>query len=247
MISRREFISSSIVLAAGSSIASKTIVESDSLVVKDIHSKLNSTRVLEIARPHSVEDVQSIVHAARKDRKAISVAGGRHAMGGQQFGTDTLLIDIRKMNRVLHLDREQGILEIEAGIEWPDLIDGYLALQNGQRQMWGIAQKQTGADRLTMAGTIAANAHGRGLTMKPFISDVESFVLVDATGSVHKCSRTQNAELFRLVHGGYGLFGIVTSAQLRLVPREKVERIVEIRTVDDLPTAFEKRISDGFE
>ena len=148
--------------------------------------------------------VQTIVNAAQKDRKIISVAGGRHAMGGQQFGTDTLLIDIRKMNRVLHLDCESGILEIEAGIEWPDLIDGYLALQNGQSQMWGIAQKQTGADRLTMAGTIAANAHGRGLSMKPFISNVESFVLVDATGRVHKCSRTENVELFRLVHGGSG-------------------------------------------
>jgi FAD/FMN-containing dehydrogenase len=131
-------------------------------------------------------------------------------------------------------------------IEWPELIDGYLSRQNGDRQPWGIAQKQTGADRLTMAGTIAVNAHGRGLKMKPFISDVESFVLVDATGAARKCGRTENAELFRLAHGGYGLFGIVTSLQLRLVPRKKVERVVEIRLVDDLMSAFEKRSADGF-
>src|SRR4029077_9498 len=106
---------------------------------------------------------------------------------------------------------------------------------------WGIAQKQTGADRLTMAGTAAANAHGRGLKMKPFISDVESLVLVDATGTAHTCSRTENPELFRLVHGGYGLFGIVTSVQLRLTPRKKIERVVEIGTVDSLIAAFEKR------
>jgi len=168
-------------------------------------------------------------------------------MGGQQFGTDTLLIDIRKLSRVLNLDRNHGIIEVEAGIEWPELIDGYLALQNEDGQTWGIAQKQTGADRLTMAGTIAANAHGRGLRMKPFVSDVESFVLVDATGTAHTCSRTENPELFRLVHGGYGLFGVVTSVQLRLVPRKKVERVVEIRTVDDLIAAFEKRIADGFQ
>src|SRR5260370_33203367 len=97
-----------------------------------------------------------------------------------------------------------------------------------------------------MAGTIAANAHGRGLRMKPFVSDVESFVLVDATGTAHTCSRTENPELFRLVHGGYGLFGTVTSAQLRLAPRRKVERGVEIRAADDLIAAFEKRIADGF-
>ena len=247
MISRREFIAGSVALAVTSSAPGTLVPGAEPILVNDIHSQLNSTRVLEVLEPRSLEEVQSIVRTAGQGRKVISVAGGRHAMGGQQFGTDTLLIDIRKLNRVVHLDRNRGILEVEAGIEWPDLINGYLGLQNGDRQPWGIAQKQTGADRLTIAGTIAANAHGRGLKMKPFVSNVESFVLVDATGTAHTCDRTENSELFRLVHGGYGLFGIVTSVQLRLVPRKKVERIVEIRTVDDLTTAFEKRIADGFE
>ena len=236
----------SVALAASS--ASKRLApEPESILVNDIHSQLNPTRVLGISQPRSLEDVQSIVRSARKDRRVISVSGGRHAMGGQQFGTDAMLIDVRKLDRVLNLDRKTGIMEVEAGIEWPKLIDGYLTLRNGDGQTWGIAQKQTGADRLSMAGTIAANAHGRGLKMKPFVSDVESFVLVDATGTAHMCSRTENPELFRLVHGGYGLFGVVTSVRLRLVPRRKVERVVEIRTVDDLIAAFEKRITDGFQ
>src|ERR1700680_4649830 len=224
MISRREFMAGSVALAVASSAPGRLAPEPESILVNDIHSQLNSTRVLEILEPRSLEDVQSLIRSARKDRKVISVAGGRHAMGGQQFGTDTLLIDIRKVSRVLNLDRKRGIIEVEAGIEWPELIDGYLSLQDGDRQPWGIAQKQTGADRLTMAGTIAANAHGRGLKMKPFIADVESFVLVDSTGAAHTCSRTENPELFGLVHGGYGLFGIVTSVKLRLAPRRKGER-----------------------
>src|SRR6266404_6204962 len=212
MISRREFMAGSVALAA--STASKRLApEAESILVNDVHSQLNPTQVLGISQPRSLEDVQKLVGAARKSRKVVSIAGGRHAMGGQQFGGETLLIDIRKLSRVLNLDRKRGIIEVEAGIEWPELIDSYLALQNGDHQSWGIAQKQTGADRLTMAGTIAANAHGRGLKMKPFISDVESLVIVDATGTAHTCSRTENPELFRLVHGGYGLFGIVTSVQ----------------------------------
>jgi FAD/FMN-containing dehydrogenase len=246
MISRREFMAGSVALAA-SSASKKLAPEPESILVNDIHSQLNPTRVLGISQPRSLEDVQSIVRSARKDRRVISVSGGRHAMGGQQFGTDAMLIDVRKLDRVLNLDRKTGIIEVEAGIEWPKLIDGYLALQNEDGQTWGIAQKQTGADRLTIAGTIAANAHGRGLKMKPFVSDVESFVLVDATGTAHMCSRTENPELFRLVHGGYGLFGVVTSVRLRLVPRRKVERVVEIRTMDDLIASFEKRITDGFQ
>jgi FAD/FMN-containing dehydrogenase len=247
MISRREFMANSIGFLASSSAAGALAAEPESVLVNDVHSQLNPTRVLEILQPQSLDEVQRIVRSARSDGKEISVAGGRHAMGGQEFGTNTLLIDIRKLNRVLNLDRKYGILDVEAGIEWPELIDGYLALQNGNGQRWGIAQKQTGADRLTIAGTIAANAHGRGLKMKPFVSNVESFVLVDATGTSHTCSRTENPEMFRMVHGGYGLFGVVTSARLRLVPRTKVERVVEIRTVDDLIPAFDKRIADGFQ
>ena len=235
------------VALAASSPSKRLAPEPESILVNDIHSQLNPTRVLGISQPRSLNDVRSIVRSARKDRRVISVSGGRHAMGGQQFGTDAMLIDVRKLDRVLNLDRQTGIMEVEAGIEWPKLIDGYLTLQNGDGQTWGIAQKQTGADRLTVAGTIAANAHGRGLKMKPFVSDVESFVLVDATGTAHMCSRAENPELFRLVHGGYGLFGVVTSVRLRLVPRRKVERVVEIRTVDDLIAAFEKRITDGFQ
>lgn len=246
MISRREFLAGSVGLLAAASAAGQAAT-AEPILVNDIHSQLNPTKVLGIAQPRSLEDVQGIVRTARKDRTVISIAGGRHAMGGQQFGTDTLLIDVRKLSRVLNLDRKTGILEVEAGIEWPELIDGYLALQKGERQGWGIAQKQTGADRLTVSGTMAANAHGRGLTMRPFVSDVESFVLVDGTGTARACSRTENAELFRLVHGGYGLFGVVTSVKMRLVPRRKVERVVEIRTVDGLMPAFEKRIAEGFQ
>src|ERR1700682_1144076 len=182
MISRREVIAGSAAMAAACGLR-ELVAQDQSIFVNDIHSQLNSTRVLKVLQPHSVEDVQQIIRSAGLDQRPISVAGGRHAMGRQQFGADTLLVDVRKMNRIRHLDRDRGILEVEAGIEWPELINGYLSLQGEEAKPWGIAQKQTGADRITIAGTIAANAHGRGLKMKPFIGDVDSFVLVDSNGT----------------------------------------------------------------
>ena len=44
--------------------------------------------------------------------------------------------------------------------------------------------------------------------MKPLIDDVEAFVLIDAEGEARRCSRAENADLFRLAIGGYGLFGV---------------------------------------
>jgi FAD/FMN-containing dehydrogenase len=247
MLSRRQFMTATTAFFASGGVPHRLRASPESAEVNDVHSQLNPTRVSEILQPRSPQDVREIIRTAQKNRKTISICGGRHAMGGQEFGTDTTLIDIRKLNRIINFNRDTGIIEVEAGIEWPQLTEGYLARQSGDKRTWGIAQKQTGADRLTMSGTIAANAHGRGLKMKPFISNIESFVLVDAAGVARTCSRTENAELFKLVHGGYGLFGVVTSVQLRLVPRTKVERVVQIRTVETLMAAFEKRIADRFE
>jgi FAD/FMN-containing dehydrogenase len=218
------------------------------IVVNDIHSQLNNTRVSEIVLVESADAIHETVVKAMGQNQSISIAGGRHAMGGQQFGTDTVLIDTSRLDRVLNFDKKKGLIEIEAGIKWPKLIDYLVETQKEAPwpQQWGIAQKQTGADRLSIGGTLACNAHGRGLQMRPFISDVESFTLVDAQGKFLTCSRQENSELFRLVSGGYGLFGVVYSVTLRLIPRQKVQRVVELITVDKLMDAFEQRIQAGF-
>jgi len=215
--------------------------------VDDVQAQLNRTRVHSIVRPASASDVRRAVIAARRDRRAISVAGSRHAMGGQQFGQDNVLVDTRGLRRILDLDQHRGVVDVEAGIEWPELVAGLREMQPGAAPGWGIVQKQTGADRFTLGGALASNVHGRGLRFRPIVQDVESFTLVDASGQLVTCSRESNAELFRLVIGGYGLFGVVTSVRLRLAPRRKLRRVVEVRTADTLPAAFAERIADGFE
>ncbi|CAF1536892.1 unnamed protein product, partial [Didymodactylos carnosus] len=196
----------------------------------------------------SLEGIQATILKAAEENQSISIAGGRHAMGAQQFGSDTVLIHTTKMNRVLGFDESTGLIEVEAGILWPKLIDYLIAMQKNVpwTQQWGIAQKQTGADRLSIGGTLSCNAHGRGLKMQPFASDVESFTLVDADGKFRRCSRQENKDLFGLVSGGYGLFGVIYSVTMRLVSRQKLERVVEVITVDELPEAIEQRIEDGF-
>jgi FAD/FMN-containing dehydrogenase len=217
------------------------------ITANDVHSQLNPTRLHAIVRPESVDDVRRAIDTARRIRRPIAIAGSRHAMGGQQFATGALLLDMRGMRRILDFDPHHGHVDVEAGIEWPELIAGLAAVQRGWPRPWGIVQKQTGADRLTIGGALAANAHGRGLRLRPIVQDVESFTLVDADANVLECSRERNPHLFRLAIGGYGLFGVMTSVRLRLAPRRKLRRVVEIRDVGSLPTAFEERIADGFE
>ena len=216
------------------------------LICNDTHSQLNMTSMLGTIEPRSVADVCSAVQKVSKRGDHIAIAGGRHAMGGQQFATKAWLLDMRGMDQVLSFDREGGLLKTEAGIMWPDLIRHYVVAQAGAKRQWGIGQKQTGADRLTLGGAVAANIHGRGLSMQPFIQDIEALDIVLADGSEVTCSRTQRSDLFRHVVGGYGLFGVVTAVTLRLRERQKVQRVVEINHINEIMDTFDQRKRDGY-
>ncbi len=248
MKTRRQFLRSTVGVATAIAVASRfsgAEIE-QGIELNDVQSQLNATRVHQVLKPTNIDQVTEVLAVAAKDNRAVSVAGGRHAMGGQQFGIDTLHIDLTGMSRVLNFDREKGQIEVEAGIQWPELLSYLHKEQMGQTPEWTIRQKQTGVDRVTMAGTLSANAHARGLKFKPIIDDVESFVLVDAAGKTHTCSRTSNSELFSLAIGGYGLFGVISQVTLRLVKRQKMERVVKIIPVRDLIAHVEQRIADGF-
>jgi FAD/FMN-containing dehydrogenase len=216
-------------------------------IVNDIHSQLNATRVDGIVKPATVNDVVAIVERARRERRAVSISGGRHAMGGQQFAESSILLDMRGLNRVLGFDADNGTITVEGGIEWPELLAYLSRVQSGCARQWGIYQKQTGADRLSLAGALSCNAHGRALNQKPIVSQVVSFDLVGADGRLRRCSRTEHADLFRLAIGGYGLFGIIARVELKLRPRLKVRRVVELAETAGICDRFEERIRDGFE
>src|SRR5262245_40983311 len=249
MLTRRRFLGSGAVIGAGALLPAGCtwpVSTADGIGVNDLHGQLSPSRVARVVQPTRVEDVQRELEAARGQGRAVSIAGGRHSMGGQEFGQGTVLLDMTAMNRVLRFDTGAGLLEVESGIEWPDVIDYLVTSQRGRPRSWGITQKQTGADRLTMGGSLAANAHGRGLAYRPIVQDVEAFTIIDDRGNLIRCDRRENAELFRLAIGGYGLFGVITSVTLRLAPRRKLERVVRLMDVDELMPAFERRISEGF-
>src|SRR5881398_765411 len=241
MQTRREFIRTAALFA----LAPRIFAEPE-IWVNDVHSQLNRTRVRELLKPRTREELAEIVHSASRKGLPISVSGCRHSMGGQQFATDSICIDTRELDRVISFDRDRGLIEAEAGIQWPKLIRAYLDAQADRTKQWGIAQKQTGADTFTLGGSLSSNVHGRGLAMKPLISNIESFNLINGDGKSICCSRDENKELFGLAIGGYGLFGLISSVSLRLVARQKLRREVEIIRGGDLPKRFEERIAQKF-
>jgi FAD/FMN-containing dehydrogenase len=239
---RRDFLKG--ITAAPIVAAAARLPAPEGELVNDVHTGLNPTWVSRVARPTSAAEVESTVKDCGKRGHVLSVSGSRHATGGQQFAKGAVLLDMRSMSRVVGLDMNTGVLHVEAGIEWPDLVQGYLDLQKEDAR-WGIRQKQGGANHLTLGGAIAANAHGHCLGAAPIVGDLEWIEMVTAEGTTKRCSRKENKELFSLAAGGYGLFGVITAVGLRLVPRRKLRRRVETRTTAELAALIAKRAAAG--
>ena len=127
-VSRRDFLKASGVFAL------QARPDERGVVVNDIHSQLNPTRVREVVSIASVSDLQRALRRADSTGQAISVAGGRHAMGAQQFAEGSMMLDMTRFNRVLSLDRARGIVDVEAGIMWPALVEYLLKAHRTEGQ-----------------------------------------------------------------------------------------------------------------
>ena len=63
-------------------------------IVNDIHAALNATRVARIVRPETIAGTRAALAEARRDVLSVSIAGWRHAMGGQQIVTGALFLEL---------------------------------------------------------------------------------------------------------------------------------------------------------
>src|SRR5207247_2233540 len=137
----------------------------------------------------------------------------RNSMGGHTIRPGGIVIDMLPF-RKMELDEENGMLHVQAGARWKDILP-YLD-QRGR----SVAVMQSD-NTFSVGGSLSVNCHGWQFGRPPISSTVENFRLMKADGSIVRCSRAENQELFSLVLGGYGLFGIILDVDLRVVPNER--------------------------
>jgi FAD/FMN-containing dehydrogenase len=65
-----------------------------------------------------------------------------------------------------------------------------------------------------------------------------------ADGTVVRCSRTENKELFSLVLGGYGLFGIILDADIRVTKNERLRLEQIVAPLDSAMSSFERKLRE---
>lgn len=138
------------------------------------------------------------------------IARGNGRAYGDSAQNPNNTVDMRRMNRMLAFDPEQGQLVAEAGVLLGDLIDTFLP------RGWfpGVTP---GTKFITLGGAIAADVHGKNHRRDgSFRSFVDWIEVMGADGEVRRCSRTENPDLFDFTLGGMGLTGVILRTAIRL-------------------------------
>ena len=126
----------------------------------------------------------------------------------------------------LRADRPQKIYRASAGIRWREIV------RHLESTDLSVKVMQSNSD-FGVGSTFCVNAHGWPVPHGPFGSTVKAIRLVLADGTLMQCSRTENAELFGLAMGGYGLFGVIVELDVEmtenLLLQPKFERMAPER------------------
>jgi FAD/FMN-containing dehydrogenase len=184
-------------------------------IVLNDASRLSPTPVaghVTITRP-ATDDLIARIRAELKDateaKRPVTVSAARHSMGGQSPPRDGTAITLD--GGAIELDTAAKTYRTAAGNRWSDVIATL------DPKGFSPAVMQSNAD-FGVGSTFCVNAHGWPVPYGPFGATVKAIRMVLADGTLMRCSRDENAELFGLAMGGYGLFGVIIDLEVEMVP-----------------------------
>jgi len=161
-----------------------------------------------------IDALRKEIYDAKSENRPVNVGAARHSMGGQAIPRDGHAITYD--SGWIEPDTTNNLMQIHAGARWHQVIGALDPLGQGPKIM------QSNHD-FGVAATFCVNAHGWPVKQGPMGASVRSFQMVMADGDVVTCSRTENADLFGMTMGGYGLTGAITRMEVETLPNQRLE------------------------
>src|SRR3954468_11203423 len=196
-------------------------------------SCLNKTEIYGVVDVRSVDDIAKTLTFARDNKLSVTTAGVRHSMGGHAFRKGGIVLDMRGFNRIV-LNESSRSVTVQPGATWHDI-------QNVLHPRFAVRAMQS-TDIFSVGGSISVNAHGMDHQAGSVAGTVRGLRVMLADGTIVSCSRTEHADLFRHVAGGYGLFGVMLEATLDITENVVYRTSREIIRSDDFPAFFATEI-----
>lgn len=136
---------------------------------------------------------------------------------GRSYGDSCLndggtLLDVSGLRRFIAFDPATGLLRCEAGLMLADILATFVP------RGWFLPVSP-GTKFVSLGGAIANDIHGKNHHRAgTFGRHVPRFELVRSTGERFVCSPDEHRDLYRATIGGLGLTGLITWADLSLMP-----------------------------
>ncbi|MEO3414321.1 FAD-binding oxidoreductase [Roseovarius sp. CAU 1744] len=180
------------------------------------------------------------IRAELRDAQAnglpFNVGAARHSMGAQAI--PHLGYAVTYDNGWIEPDIANSTFRVHAGARWSQVIAALDPLGFGPKVM------QSNND-FGVAATFCVNAHGWPVRLGPMGATVRSFDMVLPSGELVSCSRDENAELFGMTMGGYGLTGAITSMEVEMARNSRLKPSFEEMPAEDFGTRFIDALADG--
>lgn len=168
-------------------------------------------------QPHANKVVAMSAQVAEfyKDKRPFKVFhGSTNSTRVLQFKKDELL-DISSLNSVLSIDEKNRVARVEPNVPMDRLVSA--TLQHGL--IPPVVMEFPG---ITVGGAIQGNG-GESSSFKygAFDQTVKSHEIITGDGTVLTASAEHNSDLFYSIPGTAGTLGILTSAEINLIPAKK--------------------------
>ena len=166
---------------------------------------------------------------ARAEGRPFNIGAARHTMGGHAIPANGHAVTFD--NGFVETDTASATYRVHAGARWSEVIAALDPIGFGPKVM------QSNND-FGVASTFCVNAHGWPVPHGPMGATVRSLRLLLPSGDVVTASRTENADLFALTMGGYGLTGAVIDLVLEMAPNRRLVPTFEHMPPQDFAPAF---------
>jgi hypothetical protein len=163
-----------------------------------------------VVRPFSAEDVSEVLKAAQKYEVPVTARGGGLTTEGESIAFGGLLLDMSSLNRVLKVDKSAMTVRCEAGIYWHQLAE--TLRRDGLDYLSAPLNLTSSVGGTLGVGGIDINSPRLGCSADQCLA----LKVVTPAGDIIECSENESAELMDRVLLGYGQFGVIIEATLKI-------------------------------
>lgn len=170
-----------------------------------------------------------------KSRNEVIARGNGRCYGDASLSEH--IFSTKRLNKFISFDRLNGIIECESGVLLSEVLE--VIVPQGY-----FLYVTPGTKFITVGGAIASDVHGKNHHAEGCFSEyVIDFSLLNETGEVLRCSRTENEDKFWATIGGMGLTGIILQARFQLKNIETAyirQESVKARNLDEIFRLFDE-------